>query len=426
MDDGGVLRGLLFGGGTLVIIVVAVIVAALVLLFRRRDGARPSAASGLTDLRTRANVLLVRADEAVKSADDELGFAIAQFGEERAREFGATLATARGKLTEAFRLRHDLDDAFPESVQKQREWTLQIIALCDSAIDALANQDRGFSRLRGDEVAAPVRLEGVRAGIHSTSSRIPGVRATLDRLRAEYDPTLVASLDSVVEDATALLSTATGESDAAAAAVSPSGVNAVADRLAAAEGAVSRAALRLDAVDSRASQLDGAVAALDSLVASTVDDLTEARTQRDAAPGPDEAAAIGAAIAAVETAVAAVSKRNPASSLDALGGAIASLDNALASARNQKERLEHARAALGGTLASVESQLSEVRAFVTVGGRRVGADARTRLAEAERELAAATIPGADPVEALDAARRAVTHVRDADALARFDAQRSGR
>lgn len=426
MDDGGVLRGLLFGGGTVVVIVVAVIVAALVLLFRRREGARPSAASGLDALTTRANVLLVRADEAVKSADDELGFAIAQFGDERSREFGATLAVARGKLTEAFRLRHDLDDAHPESVQRQREWTLQIVALCESAIAALDGQDRDFSRLRGDEVAAPARLESVRAGIQSTSSRLPGARETLDRLREHYDPALVASLASVVEDATALLSTATGEADVAAAAVSPSGVNAVADRLSDAESAVARAALRLDAVDTRAGQLDGAVVALDALVESTTVDLAEARTQRDAAPGPDESAAIGAAITAVETAVGAISKRNPAASLDALGGAIASLDAALASARNQKERLEHARAALGGTLASVESQLSEVRAFVTVGGRRVGADARTRLAEAERELAAATIPGADPVEALDAARRAVTHVRDADALARFDAQRSGR
>ena len=426
MDDGGVLRGLLFGGGTVVVIVVAVVVAALVLLFRRREGARPSAASGLEALRTRANVLLVRADEAVKSADDELGFAVAQFGEERTREFAATLATARAQLTEAFRLRHDLDDAFPESVQKQRAWTLQVAALCENAIEALAGQDRGFSRLRGDEVAAPVRLDGVRAGIQRQSDRLPVAKETLERLRADFDAALVASLDSVIADATTLLTTATNEADVAASAVSPSGVNAVAERLSDAEGAVSRAALRLDAIDARAQQLDGAVIALEALVTASADDLAEARAQRDAAPGPDESAAIGSAIVAVETAVAAVSPRNPASSLDALGSAIASLDNALASARNQKERLEHARAALGGTLASVESQLSEVRAFVTVGGRRVGADARTRLAEAERELASATIPGADPVEALDAARRAVTHVRDADALARFDAQKAGR
>jgi hypothetical protein len=426
MDDGGVLRGLLFGGGTVVVIVVAAVVTALVLLFRRREGAKPSAASGLDALRTRANVLLVRADEAVKSADDELGFAVAQFGEERTREFATTLTAARAQLTEAFRLRHDLDDAFPESVQKQREWTLQVAALCENAIEALAGQDRGFSRLRGDEVAAPARLESVRAGIQRQSERLPVAKETLSRLRTDFDAALVASLDSVVADASALLSTATSEADAAAASVSPSGVNAVAERLSDAESAVSRASLRLDAVDTRAAQLDDAVAALEALVASSADDLAEARTQRDAAPGPDESAAIGAAIVAVEKAISAVSRRNPASSLDVLGGAIASLDNALASARNQKERLEHARAALGGTLASVASQLSEVRAFVTVGGRRVGADARTRLAEAERELAAATIPGADPVEALDAARRAVTHVRDADALARYDAQRSGR
>jgi len=426
MDSSGVLRGLVLGGGTVLVIVIAVVVIALVLLFRRRDGAKPTAASGIESLTTKANVLLVRADEAVTSAENELGFAIAQFGEERTRDFAETLTTARAKLDAAFRLRHDLDDAFPESAQRQREWTLQIVAHCENAIAALEKQDRGFARLRGAEVAAPVRLEQVRAGIHAASERVPAARATLERLRDAFDPALLASLDSVEVDAVALLDTASNECDAAAAAVSPSGVNSVGDRLAAAESALARAGLRLDAVDARADELDGAAAALDTLVSSTAADLAEARAGRDAAPGPDESAAIGAAIGAVESAASSIDTKNPVASLDALGTAIAALDHALANARNQTERLEHARSALDGTIASVSTQLSEVRSFIAVGGRRVGADARTRLALAERELAEATIPGTDPVTALDAARRAVTHVRDADALARYDAQRSGR
>ena len=97
---------------------------------------------------------------------------------------------------------------------------------------------------------------------------------------------------------------------------------------------------------------------------------------------------------------------------------MAALDTALASARNQAQRLEHARIALAGALVSAKSQLEAVRAL-KASGRRVGADARTRIAEAERQLELAETE-ADPVEALDAARRAVTHARDADALARYD------
>ena len=422
MDDSALLRGLILGGATVAIITLVAIGWALVLLFRRRDGARPSAASGLPMLRTQANVLLVRADEAVKAADDELGFAFAQFGEERTRDFHATLGRACTQLNAAFRLQQQLDDAFPESVQKQREWTLQITAFCESAIAALANQDRDFATLRGVEVAAPVRIDDVRRDIQATKDRVAAAEATLASLRSTYDAALTVSLDAAIVDATGLISEATTHAEAAGAAVSPSGVNAVTDVVRAAEDAVHRASARLDAIDARAAELARASAALTSLVESTRGDLAEARAQRDAAPAA-ESGSIGAAISGVDEAVSASDARNPVDSLEAIGTAVSRLDAALASARSQRERVEHATVALAGTIATVTAQLSEVRAFITVGGRRVGADARTRLASAERELAAAEAAGADPVEALDAARRAVTHVRDADALARWDAQK---
>jgi len=422
---GDVASGLLAGVVTAVVLVAALLGGGLILLFRRRDGARPSSANGLDSLRTKANVLLVRADEAVKAGDDELGFAMAQFGAERSREFGAAVAEARGKVSTAFRLRHDLDDAFPESAQKQREWTLQIIALCESAIASLAGQDHSFSALRTEEVAAPERIEGVRVGIRLAQGRLPAARDTVARLEREYSPHLFASLTTTPADAAALLDASAATLDDAASAISPAGVNAVAAQLAAAEDDLHRATVRLDTLEQRAAQLDDSAAALAALIGRTRADLAEARTQREAAPRPEERAVIIEAISRVETAVSTVSSVSPPvdpiGSLDTLGAAVAQLDAALASARNQAERLEHARGALGGALASASSQLSAVSAFISVGGRRVGADARTRLKQAERELEAAQATGADPVEALDAARRAATHLRDADALARYDA-----
>ena len=96
------------------------------------------------------------------------------------------------------------------------------------------------------------------------------------------------------------------------------------------------------------------------------------------------------------------------------------LDTALASARNQEQRLSHARTALTGALLGAHSQIDEARRAMS--GGRAGVDARTRLAEAERQLMLAESE-ADPVEALDAARRATTAARDADALARYAAMR---
>ena len=65
---------------------------------------------------------------------------------------------------------------------------------------------------------------------------------------------------------------------------------------------------------------------------------------------------------------------------------------------------------------SAKSQISVVRAYIGKNGG--GVAARTRLAEAERQLMLAEA-ATDPVEALDTVRRAVTHARDADALARY-------
>ncbi|MGV8885334.1 MAG: hypothetical protein ACOH1T_07055 [Microbacteriaceae bacterium] len=422
---GDVASGLIAGIGTAVILVTALLTAGLFLLFRRRDGARSSSANGLGSLHTRANVLLVRADEAVKSGDEELGFAMAQFGAERSREFGVAVAKSRGAVSTAFRLRHDLDDAFPESEQKQRELTLQIIALCESAIASLDAHDRTFSALRTEEVGAPDRVEGVRTGIRLARDRVDSATATLARLSVAYAPHLIGDCATASTDAAALLDASQSTLDGAESAISPAGVNAVASQLSSAEADLHRATVRLDALDERAVQLDESTMALATLISRTRADLTEARQQREAAPDPDTREAIIDAIARVEKAQSVVSvaatPADPISSLDTLGGAVAQLDAALASARNQAERLEHARSALGGALASATSQLSSVSAFITVGGRRVGADARTRLKQAERELEAARATGADPVEALDAARRAATHLRDADALAHYDA-----
>jgi len=63
------------------------------------------------------------------------------------------------------------------------------------------------------------------------------------------------------------------------------------------------------------------------------------------------------------------------------------------------------------------SQIAAAQAVI--GGASV--TARTRLAEAERQLALAQA-ATDPVEALDTVRRAVTHARDAEDLARYDAR----
>ena len=422
-------RGATVAVVTVVVVVGLLLVGGIVLLFRRRSGAQPSSASGMPALRTRANILLVRADEAVTAGEDELGFAVAQFGEAQTAAFTKTMADARGRLAEAFRLQQALDDSVPESAQKKREWTLQIIALCEAAVAAVTGQDRDFSSLRSAEADSPARIGDLRGRIAAARARLTPAAAQLNRMRAAYGEALVAGHGDAVETAETALDAADDSALDAEQRLSPSGVNTVAALLEDAEVSLRRAAGALDGVDRLGARLDAAASALDALLASSLDDLAEARAQRDAAPDAESGAAIIRAMTDVEAARASVSAasapRDPVAGLDALSAAVATLDTALATARNQSQRLEHARTALVGTLVSANSQISALRSLIGGSGRGVGAEARTRLAEAERQLMLAEAES-DPVEALDAARRAVTHARDGDALAHYDAMQRGR
>ena len=412
-----VVSGIVLAVVTLVVLVGAGVIVGFVVLFRRR-GDRGIAASGpntIEALGRRAGSLLVKLDDAVREADEELGFAIAQFGADRARQYGEALAGARGKVAEAFRIKQALDDAFPESDAKKREWTLQVIALCEQAEKSLAEQDAAFLELRSLEVNAAGTLTDIRSRIDATSTRVTAARSTLAELASTYPAASIAAVTANPDLATAALAEAAAKADAAAPAISTSGVNAVTGTLQEAAQAARRADQLVDSVERTARDLAAATAALEALRITTKADLVEAAAQRDAAPDADTGAAIIDAMAAVEAALAAPAG-DPVIDLDRIGEAVAQLDLALASARNQASRLAHARAAYEGTLVSATSQIAAVRDYI--GSHGGGVNARTRLAEAERQYQLATAE-TDPVEALDAIRRAVTHARDADALARY-------
>jgi len=133
-----------------------------------------------------------------------------------------------------------------------------------------------------------------------------------------------------------------------------------------------------------------------------------------------DAARLGGELRGIETELARLEQdaaRRPTRTIDGLARLRDRLDLALGDARTAQQRIRGARTALPGTLAAARNAIAHAEA--SVGHTRAGADARTRLASAQRELAAAR-QVQDPVEALDAARRAMRDAEDAQALAGFD------
>jgi chromosome segregation ATPase len=416
-----VVTGIAVGVVTLAVLVAALVTVGFVMLFRRRGDrdVEQSSDNSIGALGRRAGSLLVKLDDAMRDGDDELGYAMAQFGADKAKPYADAIAAARAKLTEAFRLKQSLDDAYPDSDQQRREWTLQVIALCEQADTLLSSQDKTFGDLRALEANAAGTLKDVRARIAASTARLDGTRSTIAGLTKNYVATTFAAIAQNPGEAEKLLASAAKSADAAEPGISQQGVSDVSGILQEAGRAAQHADQLLDAVDRTARDLAAADDALATLRSKTAADLVEAKAERDKAPDADTGKAIIDAIAGVEAILSAKSTgpADPVAALDGLGDAIAALDTALASARNQAERLEHARAAYAGTLVSVTSQISAAHDYIgRYGG---GVDARTRLAEAERQLVIAKAE-ADPVDALDAVRRSVTLARDADALARYD------
>ncbi|GAA3738520.1 hypothetical protein GCM10022239_12640 [Leifsonia bigeumensis] len=425
-------------GITLVVIFVLAVGAGFWLLARRtaRQGRVGQGRSGqrragrredaLGALQQKANILLVRADDAVKNAEDELGFAIAQFGDVTSQEFERVLVTARSDLREAFGLQQKLDDAHPDTETQRREWSARIVHLCESTQDALDAQEKAFAARRELEKNAPADLAAVGRAIEALDARMAASTATLATLRSDYSASAIASVADNLDRAAQEREKATSAADRAQEALDGRDGEAVADARPATdlireagEGAY-RAGRFLDAIDALRDELGKASDAVTSLRGSTQKNLAEARALRDAPPDADSSAAVGRAIGTVERALAAHALlTDPLATLEVLRAANAELDSSMAGARNQQRRLDGARTALVGALVGARSQLTATRNFITTRRGGVGAEARTRLAEAERLLAVAEAES-DPVAALDTARSSATYSRDADALARFD------
>jgi hypothetical protein len=406
---------------TAIVLFVVLVAIGFTLLFARR---RRSAGPGADHARQQtANILLVRVDDAINSSEDELGFAVAQFGEEKTKSFAAAIAVARQQLTEAFALQQRLDDSTPDSATQKNEWNARIIHLCETAQASLAAQQEQFDRMRRLEKNAPDNLASVRESIAATGTRLTAAEKTAADLQSTYASSVIASVAENLDAARQQLAQASTAADAAASALTARQGAAAADSIREAEDGLLRAEHLLDAIDSAAATLGTAAGAVADLLASTRVNAEEARATRDAPADADSAEEVGRALTLVDKVVGELSaprqRTDPVADLNRLREANAALDSAMASARNQQRRLDGARTALTGALVAARSQISATSDFIDTRRGAIGSEARTRLAEARRLLTLAEAE-ADPVTALDTARRSATYSRDADALARYD------
>ncbi|MEU4796131.1 TPM domain-containing protein [Streptomyces sp. NPDC023327] len=386
----------------------------------------------LPELDKQARLLLVESDDAIRTSTEELGFATAQFGEEAVRPFGEALAYAQAELTAAFRLRQELDDAYPEDEPTRRRMLDEILARCAAADRLLDEQSAAFDELRALEKNAAGALEHTEAVFRQVAARTSAAADTLAGLRRTYAATATAAVVGHVEQAKDRLVFATTHLNAARQSLDAGEGGAAAVHLRAAEGAVDQAGTFVAAVDRLAGELAQAAERLPAALAETEADLADARGLLDGTAAGAPTADLRGRVARAEAVAAevrgqlAAGPHDPIAALRRVEEADAALDAALAGAREREVTDRRSRDLLGQALLTARSAVGAAMDHVTTHRGAVGSEARTRLAEAGRLLARAeAAEDGDAAAALAAAQRADSLARQAHRLADRDVRGYG-
>ncbi|MET9853551.1 TPM domain-containing protein [Streptomyces sp. NPDC006450] len=381
----------------------------------------------LPELDTRAKALLVETDDAIRTSTEELGFATAQFGEEAVAAFTQAVEFGKSELTAAFRLRQQLDDAYPEDDATRRRMLDEIVARCTEASRGLDAESADFDRLRDLEKNAPQALATVEAHFRALTGRTTTAEATLTALGRQYADSAAAPVTSNPEQAKDRLLFATTSLGEARAAIDTGDNGKAAVHIRAAEGAVDQAATLVDAVERRAQELAQAAGKLPGAVNETDTDLADARGLLTGTTEGSSTADLRGRISRAEAVLADVRQEQGAGRYDPLDAlrrveeADAALDEALAGARERESGRQRAAALLEQALLTARSAIGAATDYITTSRGAIGSQARTRLAEAQRHLERSTsLAGSDPAGALAEAQQADSLARQAQQLAEQD------
>jgi uncharacterized membrane protein YgcG len=400
--------------GILIAIGAAILIGRVVRL-RRERRALFEEAKTQEQLGRQANALLLQTDDALRDADQELGFAEAEFGSDEVKQLKDALAKARDELNAAFLIGQKLDDAEPETAEQRRQMIQDVIAKAQTAHAAADQQAAALSRLRDMEKKAPEALDRLDGQLKVVDGSVEKARADEGRL-ARYAEASTAAVATNIESAQAKIAGARdllreGREQLEAKQLAKAAIAAKG-----AEDALTDAAALLAAVTNMADTLDRAAADLKDQLSHASNDVEAAAAQIAAGPSVP---ALTASLTDAQNALTEARRLADAPRPDVLEAARratdanAMADKLLAGVHEAQDNSRRAVANANGAIATARADISRTSDYID-GYRRsrpIGREPRNRLAEAQRRLALAE--AALPTD-LD---QALDHARAADGLA---------
>lgn len=407
---------------TAVVVVIGIIVLALAALLlvmrwrrRRRRVAELAAARRVDPTDTNAlaplsvdalddlsKSMVVEVDNAVRTSDNELALAVEEFGADKTEPFTRAVSNAKATLAQAFTVRQQLDDAIPETPAQRRDLLTRVIVSAATADRELDAQTEAFHQLRDLVINAPAKLDTLTQQLVDLTARIAPSQQKLAALHNEFDSAALASVEGNVTSAQERLSFA-DQSITRARGLAEHPVagesSDLVDSVRAAESALGQGRSLLDALDSAESDIKRAAGMLPSAIADIQNGISHADTllrgdeplarradgDGKAAHADELATAQAAARKAVDTANATGSS-DPLGAFTQLSKADADLDRILAEVAEEQQAAERLGRTYDQALFTAQSRVRAVSDYIDTRRGSIGPEARTRLAEATRQL----------------------------------------
>ena len=339
----------------------------------------PLAGLSVEELRRKSGSLLIEADDAIKSSEQELGFAQAQYGDAAVGNYTKALQDAKAHMSESFKLQQQLDDHIPDTEEQQRTWLGEIIRRSEAALSSLQEQKADFDSLRELEKNAPQALAAVGTGAKDAEAKIAAAEQSLGELRAKYAESALTQVADNISQAKERLAFVQNASTTAQDKLSAGEGSLAAVAVRAAEESLHQTNVLLGAIAKVAANLDEARSGLESAVVDTSQDLAQARAMIQSGAHPE----LAGPVAGVEAALAQVKaeiqggKIDPIATLERVENAHQSLDTALTGIRDQQEQARRAQASLQQSIMSAQAQIGATSDYITARRGGVGTEART-------------------------------------------------
>lgn len=328
-----------------------------------------------------AGAALVAADERIRTTGDELEFARMELGDGPTKDLAEGLTAVRTHLREAYQLNQLNHDEIPDTPEEARQRNERIIQLCDWAEKVLDERTAALAERVEFARRAPEVLQRVQDDAVSLRERIPGARETVERLRARYSEETLRQISGDASEAEKLLQFAEHSADVSARRRAAKRNEEANLALETATEAVRRASTILDGIEDFELEALRAESTLADVIADSRGDLVRARSAPSSPAVTAAAKDLAAALAALPS---AEERADPFTHLSRLRAANTALDAAVAKAVERAARPVPSADVVRHVLDDADRQLSVARNVIDGHRGWIGADARTRLAEAER------------------------------------------